>query len=321
MIPVTEEPIDLQLRPKNLSEFIGQNTVRAQLTTVLGAAKKENRSPDHILFSGPPGLGKTSLALIVAAETGTSLRLTSGPAIGHQGDLAAILSSLQAGELLFIDEIHRLSRPVEEMLYLAMEDLRIDIVVGKGPGATAVSLDLPPFTLIGATTKGGSLPAPLRDRFGFTAYMDFYSEFELSEIVKKSAHKLGVSVDETAAGLIAARSRGTPRIANRLLGRARDLAVVSDSKLVTTALAEAAMNLFGIDRIGLERLDLSVLRFLANSGKAVGLRTIANSIGEDAETIESMVEPYLLRLGLITRGVRGRSITPAGQAHLGHTSD
>lgn len=307
------------LRPASLSEFVGQNIVRNQLTTVLNAAAAQGRTADHILFSGPPGLGKTTLAMIVANETKTRLKVTSGPSIQHGGDMAALLASLTEGEVLFIDEIHRLTRPVEEMLYLAMEDRRIDIVVGKGPGATAVPLELPQFTLVGATTMSGALPAPLRDRFGFTAHMDFYDELELAEIIRRSARRLEAQIDEEAISLIASRGRGTPRVANRLLSRARDLAVVERSRTIDAPVASRAMELFGIDAMGLDRMDLVVLKTLANLSNtaAMGLKTLANQIGESADTVEYAIEPYLLRMGLIVRSNRGRQITDLGRRHLG----
>lgn len=307
------------LRPQSLTEFIGQEVVREQLITVLSAAQAQQRAADHILFSGPPGLGKTTLAMIVANETGARLRITSGPSIQHGGDMAAILASLAEGEVLFIDEIHRLSRPVEEMLYLAMEDRRIDIVIGKGPGATAVPLELPPFTLVGATTKSGALPAPLRDRFGFTAHMDFYDESELAQIIRQSAMRLSVAIDDAAVELIAKRGRGTPRVANRLLARARDLAVVEKAGKIGLDSAERAMKLFGIDALGLDRMDLLVLNTLSSllPGQAMGLKTLANQIGESSETVEDAIEPYLLRSGLIIRSSRGRQLSDLGRQHLG----
>ncbi|MCF8549108.1 MAG: Holliday junction branch migration DNA helicase RuvB, partial [Pontimonas sp.] len=266
------------LRPKSLGEFVGQSKVREQLVLLLDAAMKENRTPDHILLSGPPGLGKTTLAMIVAEETQQSLRITSGPAINHAGDLAAVLSSLVPGEVLFIDEIHRMARPAEEMLYLAMEDFRIDIMVGKGAGATTLPLDLAPFTLVGATTRSGLLPGPLRDRFGFTAHLEFYSEAELTEVVRRSSAVLGLSWPQDALGEIASRSRGTPRIANRLLRRVRDYVLVHDTA-PDVASVQAALLLYDVDELGLDRLDRAVLETLIRkfAGGPVGLGTLSVS--------------------------------------------
>ena len=307
------------LRPKSLGEFVGQSKVREQLVLLLDAAKKENRTPDHVLLSGPPGLGKTTLAMIVAEETQQSLRITSGPAINHAGDLAAVLSSLVPGEVLFIDEIHRMARPAEEMLYLAMEDFRIDIMVGKGAGATTLPLDLAPFTLVGATTRSGLLPGPLRDRFGFTAHLEFYSEVELTEVVKRSSAVLGLTWPTAALGEIASRSRGTPRIANRLLRRVRDYVLVHDTAPDVDSV-QAALLLYDVDELGLDRLDRAVLDTLIRNfaGGPVGLGTLSVSVGEEAETIESVVEPFLVRQGFIQRTPRGRQATPAAHAHLGH---
>ncbi|MGC0250795.1 Holliday junction branch migration DNA helicase RuvB [Pseudactinotalea sp. Z1748] len=314
-----ERAAETALRPRRLEEFIGQAVVRDQLSLVLDAARARRRSPDHILFAGPPGLGKTTLAMIVAAEVEGSLRLTSGPAIQHAGDLAAILSSLMEGDVLFIDEIHRLARPAEEMLYLAMEDFRVDVVVGKGPGATAIPLTLPPFTVVGATTRSGLLPAPLRDRFGFTAHMDFYSPTELEQVLTRSARLLDVHLQPEAATEIATRSRGTPRIANRLLRRVQDWAQVRGSGAADLQAAKRALEVFEVDARGLDRLDRAVLTALCRrfGGGPAGLTTLAVAIGEEPETVETVVESFLVREGLIARTPRGRVATPEGFAHLG----
>jgi Holliday junction DNA helicase RuvB len=309
------------LRPRRLAEFIGQPVVRDQLSLVLDAANARGRTPDHVLLAGPPGLGKTTLAMIIAAEVDGALRLTSGPAVQHAGDLAAILSALQEGDVLFIDEIHRLARPAEEMLYLAMEDFRVDVVVGKGPGATAIPLSLPRFTVVGATTRSGLLPAPLRDRFGFTAHMDFYSTAELESVLRRSARLLGAELDESAAAEIAKRSRGTPRIANRLLRRVQDWAQVRGTGALDHAAAMAALKVFEVDELGLDRLDRSVMRALCErfNGGPAGLTTLAVAVGEEPETVETVVEPFLVREGLMARTPRGRVATAAAFAHLGLT--
>ncbi len=316
-----ERAIEGALRPKRLAEVIGQSRVKEQLSLVLQGALGRGRAPDHVLLAGPPGLGKTTFALIIAAELGAQLRITSGPAIERSGDLAAILSTLGEGDVVFIDEIHRLARPAEEMLYLAMEDFRVDVVVGKGPGATAIPLDIAPFTLVGATTRAGLLPAPLRDRFGFTAHLDFYAAAELEVIVRRSADLLGVTLREDGAEEIARRSRGTPRIANRLLRRVRDYAEVRADGVVTRDLARAALELYEVDEEGLDRLDRAVLGALVTrfGGGPVGLSTLAVAVGEEAETVEVVAEPFLVRGGLMARTPRGRVATPAAWSHLGLT--
>ncbi|AXA95901.1 Holliday junction branch migration DNA helicase RuvB [Microbacterium laevaniformans] len=316
----TELAVEGALRPASLAEFVGQQKVRGQLQLLLDAARIQQRPPDHILLSGPPGLGKTTLAMIVAHESERPLRLSSGPAIQHAGDLAALLSSLVPGEVLFIDEIHRMARSAEEMLYLAMEDFRIDIMVGKGAGATSIPLDLAPFTLVGATTRSGLLPNPLRDRFGFTAHLEYYEPDELEQVISRSATVLGVDLPRTARAEIARRSRGTPRIANRLLRRVRDYVIVHGSRAssATDAHVAAALELYDVDAIGLDRLDRAVLDAVVRRfrGGPVGLSTLAVTVGEEAETIESVVEPYLVRIGFLGRTPRGRVATPEAYAHL-----
>jgi len=314
-----ERVVEAALRPKRLAEFVGQERVREQLSLVLESAKRRGRPPDHVLLSGAPGLGKTSLAMIIAAELGTGIRITSGPALERAGDLAALVSSLVEGEVLFIDEIHRIARPAEELLYAAMEDFRVDVVVGKGAGATAIPLEVAPFTLVGATTRSGLLTGPLRDRFGFTAHMEPYTPAELERVLARSAGLLGVPLDTLGATEIAGRSRGTPRIANRLLRRVRDYAEVRADGVVTVAVAQRALAVYDVDELGLDRLDRAVLEALVVrfAGGPVGLSTLAVAVSEEAETVEEVAEPFLVRTGLVARTPRGRVATPAAWAHLG----
>src|SRR5690348_880579 len=316
-----ERAVEAALRPRTLDEVIGQERVREQLSLVLEAAQSRGRTADHVLLSGPPGLGKTTLAMIIAGEMGAPLRLTSGPAITHAGDLAAILSGMNEGDVLFVDEIHRMSRPAEEMLYMAMEDFRVDVVIGKGPGATAIPLEIPPFTLVGATTRAGLLPGPLRDRFGFTGHLEFYEPHELDRIVHRSAGLLGVELTGEGAAEIASRSRGTPRIANRLLRRVRDYAQVRADGVVTLDVASRALDLYEVDELGLDRLDRAVIDVLCRrfGGGPVGVSTLAVAVGEERETVEEVAEPFLVRNGFLARTPRGRVATPAAWRHLGLT--
>lgn len=316
-----ERAAEAALRPRSLEEFVGQPAVRRQLGIVLNAAKGRGEPVDHVLLVGPPGLGKTTLAMIIAAEMGASLRLTSGPAIQHAGDLASILSSLQPGDVLFIDEIHRLARTAEEMLYLAMEDFRVDIIVGKGPGATSIPLTLPRFTVVGATTRSGLLPAPLRDRFGYTAHLEFYSTEDLEKVVSRSSFLMGTRLSPGAISEIAGRSRGTPRIANRLLRRVSDYAQVHGNDSVDRESAHEALSVFEVDPVGLDRLDRAVLDAMCRNfgGGPVGLGTLAHTVGEEAETLETVAEPYLVRQGFIMRTPRGRVATRKAWEHLNMT--
>ncbi|MBA3419296.1 MAG: Holliday junction branch migration DNA helicase RuvB [Geodermatophilaceae bacterium] len=316
---IDDREVESSLRPRRLADFVGQVRVREQLELVLESARRRGRPPDHVLLSGPPGLGKTSLALIIAAELGAAIRVTSGPAIERAGDLAAMLSSLADRDVLFIDEIHRIARPAEELLYVAMEDFRVDVVVGKGHGATAIPLEVAPFTLVGATTRSGLLTGPLRDRFGFVAHMDFYSQPELEQVLRRSAELLGVRMQADGGREIAGRSRGTPRIANRLLRRVRDFAEVRADGVVTRDVARAALAVYDVDQLGLDRLDRSVLDALIRrfGGGPVGVSTIAVAVGEEVQTVEEVAEPFLVRAGLLARTPRGRVATSAAWEHLG----
>lgn len=314
-----DEDIENSLRPKQLTDYIGQEKAKENLSIYIKAAKQRGESLDHVLLYGPPGLGKTTLAGIVANEMGVNIRITSGPAIEKQGDLVAILSNLEQGDVLFIDEIHRLNRTVEEILYPAMEDGKIDIIIGKGPSARSYQLSLPKFTLIGATTRAGQLSAPLRDRFGVILRLEMYTSDELAKIVQRSSKILNIPVDEEGAYQIASRSRGTPRIANRLLKRSRDFAEVKYDGVITAEAAASALNSMEIDELGLDSIDRRLLTTMVKNynGGPVGLETISAAIGEESVTIEDVYEPYLMQIGFLARTPRGRIVTPAGYKHLG----
>jgi len=314
-----EEVVEAGLRPRHLDEFVGQRELKEHLSIVLEAARRRDQSVDHLLFAGPPGLGKTTLATIVAAEMDVQLHVTSGPALERGGDLAAILTKLGERDVLFIDEIHRLSRAVEEILYPAMEDFQLDIVVGKGPAASSIRLTLPPFTLVGATTRTGMITGPLRDRFGLVARLDYYDADELEAIVIRAAGILGLTIDQPGAWEIAKRSRGTPRIANRLLRRVRDFAEVRGDGTINAATANKGLSVFGVDERGLDKVDRAVLSALCEQfrGGPVGLSTLAISVGEQTETVEDVYEPFLIQQGLIARTPRGRVAMPAAYEHLG----
>jgi Holliday junction DNA helicase RuvB len=316
-----ERTAEVSLRPGSLAEFVGQRELVRHLEIVLGSAKARNQTSDHLLFAGPPGLGKTSLASIVAVEMGSGIRITSGPVLSRPGDLAALLTDLQDGDVLFIDEIHRLSRSVEEVLYPALEDRRIDVMIGRGPSARSIRLDLPNFTLVGATTRTGLVAAPLRDRFGFIGQLDLYEVDELTVIVQRSATLLGVELRGDAAATIASRSRGTPRIANRLLRRVRDFAAVQGDSLVDHRVAVEGLELFGVDEYGLDKIDRRILALLCGqfATQPVGLTTLAHACGEEPATIEDAYEPFLLREGLLIRTPRGRIATEKAFQHMGIT--
>ncbi len=319
----SDADIEVSLRPKTLDEYIGQDKVKENLSIYMNASKNRGESLDHVLLYGPPGLGKTTLSGIIANEMGVNLRVTSGPAIEKQGDLAALLTNLQPGDVLFIDEIHRLSRSVEEILYPAMEDYSLDIIIGKGPSARSIRLDLPKFTLIGATTRSGQLTAPLRDRFGILLRLELYSPEELSEIVLRSAGILGVDVTKDGALEIASRSRGTPRIANRLLKRVRDVAEVQYDGVITEEVAIDALNRFEIDELGLDEFDRRLLNTIITTynGGPVGLETLAAALNEETVTIEDVYEPYLMQIGFLSRTARGRCVTDLAYKHLGLTKN
>ena len=314
-----EDELDRSLRPKSLDDFIGQERIKEQLAIALQAAKARGEALDHVLLVGPPGLGKTSLAYIIREELGAGIRTVAGPALERKGDMAAILTGLEQRDVLFIDEIHRLNRAIEEILYPALEDFRLDIVVGQGPAARTLTLDLPIFTMVGATTRTGLLTTPLRDRFGMTFRLDYYEPAELATIVRRSARIIGVEIEDEAADEIAGRSRGTPRIANRILRRVRDVAEVRHAGQITTAIAREALTLLEVDEAGLERIDRELLRAIVErfDGGPVGLSTLAVALGEETDTVEDVYEPYLLQLGFIQRTPRGRIVTKLGRAHIG----
>ncbi|HEY7705671.1 MAG TPA: Holliday junction branch migration DNA helicase RuvB [Gaiellaceae bacterium] len=318
-----EDELERSLRPRSLEDFVGQARVKEQLAIALEAAKTRGEALDHVLLVGPPGLGKTSLAYIVREELGVGIRTVAGPALERKGDLAAILTALEQRDVLFVDEIHRLSSAVEEVLYPALEDFRLDIVVGQGPAARTLTLDVPPFTLVGATTRTGLLTTPLRDRFGMTFRLDYYEPEELAVIVRRSAGILGVEILDDAAGEIARRARGTPRVANRILRRVRDVAEVRHAGAITTAIAREALELLEVDQAGLERTDRELLAAVAHKfgGGPVGLSTLAVALGEEPDTIEDVYEPYLLQLGFLQRTPRGRVLTELGRAHVGAPAD
>jgi holliday junction DNA helicase RuvB len=314
-----EDEVERSLRPRSLADFVGQERAKEQLGIALEAAKARGEALDHVLLVGPPGLGKTSLAFIIRGELGVGIRTVAGPALERKGDMAAILTALEVRDVLFVDEIHRLNRAVEEILYPALEDFRLDIVVGQGPAARTLTLDLPPFTLVGATTRTGLLTTPLRDRFGMTFRLEYYEQPELAAIVRRSARILGVEIEDAAAEEISARSRGTPRVANRILRRVRDVAEVRHQGVVTTEVAREALELLEVDAEGLERTDRELLRAIVHKfgGGPVGLSTLAVTLGEEPDTIEDVYEPYLLQLGFIQRTPRGRIVTKLGRAHVG----
>jgi len=314
-----EDELDRSLRPRCLDDFIGQERIKEQLAIALQAAKARGEALDHVLLVGPPGLGKTSLAFIIREELGAGIRTVAGPALERKGDMAAILTGLEQRDVLFVDEIHRLNRTIEEILYPALEDFRLDIVVGQGPAARTLTLDLPTFTLVGATTRTGLLTTPLRDRFGMTFRLDYYEPSELATIVRRSARIIGVEIEDEAADEIAGRSRGTPRIANRILRRVRDVAEVRHAGAITTPIAREALTLLEVDEGGLEHIDRELLRAIVErfDGGPVGLSTLAVALGEETDTVEDVYEPYLLQLGFIQRTPRGRIVTKLGRAHIG----